>query len=265
MDARKRMQDRLPRNGRWFDIRNADGANGDAATVRIYDEIGFWGVTEDDFARELTAITAGEIEVQISSPGGDVFAGVAIYNALRAHPARITTRVDGVAASIASVIAQAGDHRVMLGGAQMMIHEAFGGAIGSAAELRDFADLLERQNENIAAIYAARSGGDVEDFKARLAAGDTWLTAAEAVDLGLADEVVDPKPKDGKAKATATVAVALDPATAERLASLEAAIAALNTSPAGEREEPTNAAVAEVDRDEAERLLALFAPIKEEA
>jgi ATP-dependent Clp endopeptidase proteolytic subunit ClpP len=246
----KSMRERvrnLTVGGRWYEIKNADT---DTAVVRIYSEIGVWGVTEEDFARDLAGVTAGEIEVQISSPGGDVFAGVAIFNALRAHSARITTRVDGVAASIASVIAQAGDHRVMLGGSQMMIHQAHGIAMGPASEMREFADLLDRQNENIAAIYAARSGGKVEDFAELLAGGtNVWLSAAEAVELGLADEVVEPASKDKPKDA------ALDPVWAERFQSLEQAIAALKTSPADKREELTPEP-SEVTSEQAERLLA---------
>lgn len=189
---RQRMRERAtPRNNaRWYEIRNADG---DKAVLRIYDEIHWlFGVTPEDFARELDEITADEIEVQINSPGGDVFDGIAIYNALRAHPARITTRVDGIAASIASVIVQAGDHRVMLSGSQMMIHEAWGLAIGPAADMREMADLLDRQTANIANIYAERSGGDAAEFRERMT-DETWLTAEEAVEAELADEVVVPE------------------------------------------------------------------------
>lgn len=251
MDARQRMLNRMPRNSRWYDIRNE--ASTDTATVRIYDEIGFWGVSEEDFARDLASIDASEIEVQISSPGGDVFAGIAIYNALRAHPARVTTRVDGVAASIASVISQAGDHRVMLSGSQMVVHAAWGIAIGPASEMREYADILDLQTENIAAIYAARSGGDKAKFVELLAEGDTFLNAAAAVELGLADEVVDP-PRQNKAKAAA-VTVAMDPEWAERFQSLEQAIAAMQTSPAEQREELTPEP-SEVTSEQAERLLA---------
>jgi ATP-dependent Clp endopeptidase proteolytic subunit ClpP len=245
---RERVRNRATA-GRWYDIRNADDDG--TATVRIYDEVGFFGVSEDQFARDLAAIDADEITVQISSPGGDAFGGVAIYNTLRAHPARITTRVDGIAASIASVIAQAGDHRVMLGGAQMMIHEAWGLAIGNAAEMREMADLLERQNKNIAAIYAARSGGDADEFAARMAEGDTWLTAQEAVEMGLADEVVDPKPKSG-AKPKDSLA---DDIRQEIERALDARMT--QTAPPVE-EELTDADEAEVDSEAAERLLAAF-------
>lgn len=188
MNMRDRMLARLPAGERWYEIRNADA---DQAVIRIYDEISYWGVTADDFARDLARVTAARIEVQINSPGGDVFDGLAIYNALRAHPAEITTRVDGLAASAASVIVQAGDHRVMLGAAQMMIHEAWGVAVGPAREIREFADLLDRQNEVIAGIYAQRSDGDVDAFR-ELMTAETWLTDEGAVELGLADEVVHP-------------------------------------------------------------------------
>ena len=162
---------------------------GPKATIRIYDEVGFFGITAEDFAAELDEITADEIEVQINSLGGDVFAGVAIYNALRTHSARITTRVDGMAASIASVIVQAGDTRIMLTGSQMMIHPAWGFAMGSASDMRDLADILDKQTKVIAGIYAERAGTDgfVELMEA-----ETWFDADEAVDAGLADEVVKP-------------------------------------------------------------------------
>lgn len=190
----KRMLARLPkaRESRWYEMKNLAGP---IATVRIYDEIGYWGVTAEDFASELSQVTAPEIEVQINSPGGEVFAGIAIYNALRSHPAKVTTRVDGIAASIASVIAQAGDHRVMLSSAQMMIHEAWGLAVGPARDMREMADLLDRQSDVIAGIYASRSGGDVAAFREHMAA-EKWLTDKEAVELGLADEVVEPERKE---------------------------------------------------------------------
>lgn len=174
------------KSGSWYSIKN----QADKVAVRIYEEIGYWGVTAADFAADLDAITANEIEVQISSPGGDVFDGIAIYNALRAHPATITTRVDGLAASAASVIVQAGDRRVMLSASQMMIHNAWGLTVGSADDMRDAADILERQNEVLAGIYAARSGRDAGEFK-KLMSAETWLTDQGAVDAGLADEVID--------------------------------------------------------------------------
>lgn len=214
MNLRDRMLARLrpPANTAWYEIVAA--ADEDRAVVRIYDEISWWGVDAEQFARDVAAVTASTIEVQINSPGGNVFDGMAIYNALRTHPARIVTRVDGLAASAASVIAQAGDERIMLEGTTMMIHEAWGVSVGPAAEHREFADLLEQQNTNIANVYAAAADGatDVDRFL-ELMAAETWLTAAEAVDLGLADTVVTPERK-AAAKAPAGPAAAAPAATA---------------------------------------------------
>ena len=178
-----------------YTIQNAAG---DEAVVRIYDEIWWLGVNAQDLARDLDAITAPEIRVEINSPGGDVFDGIAIYNALRVHPARITTRVDGIAASIASVIAQAGDHRVMVASSQMMIHNAWGLAIGDHQDHSEMAELLKMQDGIIADIYASRSGGDIEGFRDLMGA-ETWLTAENAVELGLADEVLTPAAKEAPA------------------------------------------------------------------
>jgi ATP-dependent protease ClpP protease subunit len=144
----------------------------------------------------LDQITAPEILVRINSIGGSVFAGIAIYNAIRQHPAHVTTQVDAMAASIASVIAQAGDRRVMMQHSQMMIHEAAGIAIGSAQDMREYADILERQTDLIADIYTARAGdvGNKATFRKMMSA-ETWLSDDEAVDIGLADEVVTPSAK----------------------------------------------------------------------
>ena len=177
---------------RWFDITNADG---DVAEIRIYDEISWWGLTADDFATELDQITAPKILVMINSPGGEVFDGIAIYNALRAHPAEVTTRVDGIAASIASIIVQAGDKRVMLSASQMMIHDASGIVWGNAEDMREYAGILERQDDNFAGIYAARGTQDKAAYRA-LMDETTWFTDEEAVEAGLADEVIDPSNSD---------------------------------------------------------------------
>jgi len=183
--ARPRAQLRQGRND-WYRITNALG---DApATIHVYDEIGFWGVTASDFVAELAALDVSAIDVHINSPGGEIFDGIAIMNALRAHRATVTTYVDSLAASIASVIAMAGDRIVMAPNSQMMIHDGSGFCIGDAADMREMADLLDRQSDNIAAVYADKAGGTVEEWRARMTA-ETWYTAAEAVEAGLADEI----------------------------------------------------------------------------
>ena len=186
---RERIANRIPGG---FTVTNAAGPK---AVVRIYDVVGWPWIEAAAVAAELDEITAPEIEVQISSPGGDVFEGIAIYNALRAHPANITTRVDSMAASIASVIAQAGDTRVMLTGSQMMIHKAWGFAMGFSEDFRKTADILDKQSDIIAGIYAERTGSTPESFLA-LMGEESWFTAEETVENGLADEVVKPSKSD---------------------------------------------------------------------
>jgi ATP-dependent protease ClpP protease subunit len=178
-------------------VQNRDGADG-PAVVRIYGIIDDWfGISAEQVAAELEQITADEIEVQINSVGGSVFEGVAIFNALRAHPAKITTRVDGMAASIASVIVQAGDRRIMLTGSQMMIHEALAITIGNGEDHRKTAEILDVQTSIIAGIYAERSDTDADEWLA-LMAEETWFDHDGAVKAGLADEAVKPsrQPED---------------------------------------------------------------------
>jgi ATP-dependent Clp endopeptidase proteolytic subunit ClpP len=162
------------------------------ADVYIMDEIGYWGVTANDFIKELTALDASSINVHINSPGGEVFDGVAIYNALRMHSAKVTCVVNGLAASAASFIAQAGDEVVVLKGSTMMIHDASAFAWGNAQEMRDTADILDKISNNIADIYATRAGGTLESWRA-IMKDEMWYTADEAVEAGLADEVREPQ------------------------------------------------------------------------
>lgn len=170
----------------WYRIRNA--ADTGDATIHVYDEIGYWGVTAADFIRELSALDADRISLHINSPGGEIFDGIAIMNALRSHRAQVTTYVDSLAASIASVIAMAGDRVVMAPHSQMMIHDGSGMCVGNAADMRDMAELLDRQSDNIASVYAERAGGTAKQWRSRMEA-ETWFTAQEAVEAGLADEV----------------------------------------------------------------------------
>lgn len=189
---KERLQDRA-----ILTVQNRDGADG-PAVVRLYGMIDDWfGISAEAVAAELEQITAEQIEVQINSVGGSVFEGIAIFNALRAHPAEITTRVDGMAASIASVIAQAGDRRIMLTGSQMMIHDALAFTIGNASDHLKTAEILDVQSSIIAGIYAERSEGDSDDWRS-LMAEETWFDHDSAVEAGLADEAVKPsrKPED---------------------------------------------------------------------
>lgn len=174
------------REGRtdWYKIEN----RADVTEISIYDEIGYVGVTASNFIRDLNGVKSGQISLRLNSPGGDVFDGIAIMNALRNHPANVTVHIDGLAASIASVIAMGGDHIVMAPNAQMMIHDAHTIQVGNAADLRKTADLLDKASDNIASVYANRAGGSIENWR-DVMRDETWFSAEEAVAAGLADEV----------------------------------------------------------------------------
>jgi ATP-dependent protease ClpP protease subunit len=174
----------------WWSVRNADDSS-DTTEVAVYEAIGgWWGMAASDFIADISKITTANIRVRINSPGGSVFDSIAIFNALVMHPANVITQVDSLAASGASIIAMAGDSIVMGVGSQMMIHDASGIELGNAAMMREMADFLDKQSDNIADIYAEKSRGETtaEEFRALMLA-ETWMTAKEAVESGLADEV----------------------------------------------------------------------------
>ena len=170
----------------WFKIENKAGSP--TARIRLFDEIGFFGTTASDFVAELDALDVQEIELRINSIGGEVHDAIAIMNALRDHPARVTTVIDGVAASSASFIALAGDEVVMNRNSQIMIHEPWGLAMGDSSELTELAARLDKEGDNIASIYAKKAGGELAEWRGRMRA-ETWFYDQEAVDVGLADRV----------------------------------------------------------------------------
>ncbi|WP_052397240.1 head maturation protease, ClpP-related [Streptomyces sp. NRRL F-5123] len=175
----------------WYSIKNA--ASEDEAEILLYDEIGGWlGVTADEFVAELGAITAPKIKVRISSPGGSVFDGIAIANALRSHPAQTTVQIDSLAASIASVIAMAGDRVVAAPNATLMVHDASGMCLGDAAEMQKMAEVLDLISNNIADVYAAKAGGTRDEWRAVMR-NETWYLPEDALKAGLVDEVMSAK------------------------------------------------------------------------
>lgn len=173
----------------WYDIRNAaDGV----AEILIYDEIGAFGITAKQFADDLKAVgKPNTITLRINSPGGSVFDGIAIHNSLKRLSARKTVWIDGIAASIASVIAMAGDEIVMPENAMMMIHDPAGVVAGTAPEMRAMADALDRIKGGLVTAYRDRTG-KADDEVEQLMAAETWMTATEAVSAGFADRVDKP-------------------------------------------------------------------------
>lgn len=163
------------------------------AVLALDEEIGFWGTQAKDFRAQLDAVEGNELVVEINSVGGDVMAGLGIYNMLRAWAKdgkTVTTRVTGVAASIASIIALAGDKREMHKNTFAMVHQASTFAVGTADDMRDAADTLDKVDGSLRGIYMDRMG--VDETKAKeIMAKDTWLTADEAMDLGFATALIE--------------------------------------------------------------------------
>ncbi|WPH57882.1 capsid maturation protease [Gordonia phage RayTheFireFly] len=228
-----------PERRRWFDFRNAADEDTGPVELLIYDEIDpFWGVAAAELVRELARIDADrELKVRINSPGGDVYEGIAILNALRGRDGKVTTVVDGLAASIASVIAMAGSEIVMMPNSEMMIHDPWMLTIGDAEDMQTAADNLGRIADNLASIYADRTGGTAEEWRAIMRA-ETWYTAAETVEAGLADRVEEVATEDQK--------------TAAQKAAARFDLSIFNFKHAGRAEAPAPAALAHTRTSAAE-------------
>jgi ATP-dependent protease ClpP protease subunit len=167
--------------------------DGTTAKLYLYDVIdswgGDWGVSAKEFSGALAELgDVSQINLHVNSPGGECYEGIAILNALRRHPAKVTAVVDGIAASAASFIACGADEVVMGRNAEMMIHDAWGIALGPAADMRSMADQLDKISNNIASVYADAAGGTVETWREFMLA-ETWYSDAEAVAAGLADRI----------------------------------------------------------------------------
>lgn len=172
----------------WFTITNA--ADAPAAEISIHDEIGAWGISAKDFLGQLKNIPAGRpLTLSLHSPGGEVFDGLAIYHALKAR-GNVSVRIEGLAASMASVIAMAGTRISMPRNAYLMIHNPSGFAMGESSDMRQLADLLDKLKGSLIAAYRDRTKKSDEDLTAMMDA-ETWLTGEEAVAQGFADEVTD--------------------------------------------------------------------------
>lgn len=202
-----------PKGSEWFRIVEAKKGS-DITKVYIYDEIGFWGTTAKDFAAALDEIETKQIHLHVNSPGGSVFDGIAIYNAIKNHDAKVTAIVDGMAASAASFLIQGADTRQISRNAQIMIHDAKAFAGGNARQMRQAADLLDKISDQIADIYAVNSDGaddhQAKDFRELMQAGDQWYDGNEALAMGLVDEVTDNPDEDAPEEATQNVWKAAD-------------------------------------------------------
>lgn len=176
------------RDRNWYEMKTT---NGNRAEISIYDEIGLFGISAADFQSDLKALGAFDhLDLYINSPGGEVFVGFNIYNMLDRLKANITVHVDGLAASIASIIAMVGDTINMADNAMMMIHNPMSFVMGDSKELRTAATALDKMKESAITIYASKSGKSRDEIWDLMDA-ETWLSAQEAVDEGFADEVTN--------------------------------------------------------------------------
>lgn len=207
----------LPRAlDRWnAGIRAAESK--DDRTISVYDVIGYdyWtgeGVTAKRVAGALRNMGAGPVTVNINSPGGDMFEGLAIYNLLREHDGEVTVKILGLAASAASVVAMAGDTVQIARAGFLMIHNAWVIAMGNRNDLREYADTLEPFDRAMADIYAARTGQD-QKAMAKLMDAETWIGGNDAIEEGFADELLpSDQVEQGKGKASASAVRRLEAA-----------------------------------------------------
>ena len=179
----------MAHNRQWFSFKNEAGQTPE---LFIYDDIDdWWGVSAQSVVDQIRDLDASEINVRVNCRGGMVFEGIAIYNALRLHKANVHISIEGLAASIASVIAMAGDKVTIAENAMIMIHNPYGWASGDAEAMRKTADVMDKIADSIAVSYTGRTGKTIEEMKALMEA-ETWFTAQEALDMGLVDQIDEP-------------------------------------------------------------------------
>lgn len=182
----------LAEDFRHFEVRAA--AAGGNPTISIFDFIGDdgdgGGVSDKRIAGALRSVGDRDVDVEINSPGGNYFQGVAIYNLFRRHPKAVNVQILGIAASAASVIAMAGDTIAIAHNAEIMIHEASGLFIGTKSEMAEAVTTLQHIDDSMVATYAARSGRPAEEFSAMIAGKDVYFRGQEAIDAGLADTLM---------------------------------------------------------------------------
>lgn len=197
----------------WYSIRQhtpvaaaVRGAQA-SAEIFIYGDIGesWWGesVSAANFVKEVNALKADQLTIRINSYGGSVTDGIAIHNAIKRHPAAVTVAIDGLAASIASLIAMAGDEVQMAENAMLMVHAPWGGVSGNANDMRAYADMLDAWAESMSTSYASKARKPASEMLALMQDGkDHWYTAADALEAGFVDTVISASPESASAMAS---------------------------------------------------------------
>ena len=176
-------------NKSWYNFQNK--SNSEVATIDIYDEIGYFGITAKDFLEDVKSIGNKDLHIRMNCVGGSVIDGLAIYNILKSHQGYVTVSIEGIAASMGSVIALAGDDIKMAENAYFMIHNPWGGAMGEAEEMRKTADLLDKMKSNLLSIYHHKTQLSEETLTEMMDA-ETWMDGQEALDKGFVDGLTAP-------------------------------------------------------------------------
>jgi len=174
-------------NEKWYNIQNKAG---NSADIYIFDEIGTYGVTAQDFISEIKGLKDMPINLRINSLGGDVFDGMAMYNVIKRRESKTTVYIEGIAASIATIIALGADEVVMAENSLFMIHNAWGGSSGEAKDMRKTAETLDKITSELTDIYVKKTGLSY-DAVAEMMDEETWLNAEEAYKLRFIDTISD--------------------------------------------------------------------------
>ena len=172
----------------WYKIKNNAS---DISDVYLFNDIGTFGITAQSFIDEIKEYENQELNIHINSLGGEVFEGMAIYSIIQRRKAKTTVYIEGIAASIASVIALAADEVIMSDNSLLMIHNAWGGTQGDAKDMRKQADVLDKITNEIAEVYVKKTRLPYNEI-IEMMSEETWLTAEEAVALGFVDSISEP-------------------------------------------------------------------------
>jgi ATP-dependent Clp endopeptidase proteolytic subunit ClpP len=174
----------------WYNIKNVAESN--TTEVMIYDEIGLYGVDAKSFIEEIKMIPNDtSVLLRINSPGGSVIDGLAIYDAVNRMPQKVTSRIEGIAASMASVVALAADEVIMSENSLYMIHNVWGGEVGESGDLRKAADLMDKMSNRLVSIYMSKTGKSEDQIRSWMNE-ETWFDSSEAVEAGFINLIEEP-------------------------------------------------------------------------
>lgn len=172
----------------WYSIKNLSSST---TEVVIYDEIGVWGIDSKQFIDEIKEISTENVLLRINSPGGSVIDGLSIHDAIKRMPQKVTAQIEGLAASIATIIALGADEITMSQNSLFMIHNVWGGETGGAKDMRKAADLMEKMGDRLVNIYVSKTGKDESEIRNWMDE-ETWFTADEALEAGFINYIEKP-------------------------------------------------------------------------